>query len=191
MTGFTCFRIPTKLRRREIIQLMRRWAGNGPNKSGNISEWNGEDGEDRLPLAHGAGVEMNEAGLRVIAHAAAAQRQRRRPEPGKRDAGQSHVDGFPLHMQALARHATALLMQCGIGFRRAVAGNDLEGSFRAQGAGNLREQIQQPDIDAPHLVVPEIAQQQIQFLACVREVAAGFEICDREPLAGMRVAKGE
>jgi hypothetical protein len=65
--------------------------------------------EESLPAAYSAYVHMNKIGLRVIAHAPAAQGQRRIANLCARNSGNANIDGLRFHVLAVLGNAMSML----------------------------------------------------------------------------------
>src|SRR3546814_8558836 len=76
-------------------------------------------GRSRAPLTHTAGVDVEEAGLRVEADAAGLQRDGRLVQRLKVALGQADVGRLALHMQRALGDAIAVGGKIGVGLGRA------------------------------------------------------------------------
>src|SRR5882757_7584027 len=80
-----------------------------------------------LPIANGAGIDMDEARARIEADAAHTERTRDLPDLKHRYAGHSDVHGVAFHVLAVVGHAAADARQPGVGSGRATGREDLDG----------------------------------------------------------------
>jgi hypothetical protein len=143
----------------------------------------------RSPAARSAGVDVNEAGCRVVPDAAGAQRQRLYVDRRQRHAGDADVDGPPLQVQAATGDAGAATVQHRIGGGRAIAGNDLERWRAAHALAKRVKQIEQGRVHGRNVAGAEVPQQPVRRVQRVGLVAAGMEVFDGQSLAGVQVRK--
>src|SRR6476660_6184880 len=79
-----------------------------------------------LPVAHGTGINMDEARARIEAYAAHAERTCNLPDLQHRHAGHADVHGVAVNVLAVAGHAAVDARQPGVGGGRTICREDLD-----------------------------------------------------------------
>src|SRR3954468_21736978 len=79
-----------------------------------------------VPMAYIAGIDVDEARVRVIADTAQAQRERRLPHVAQTHARQRDIDRLADHVIAVRCRLYAVAAKRRVRFRGAVAGKNLE-----------------------------------------------------------------
>src|SRR3546814_10944801 len=108
-------------------------------------------GRSRAPLTHTAGVDVEEAGLRVEADAAGLPREGRLVQRLKVALGPAGVGRLALPMQRALGDAIAVVGKAGVGLWRAVAGAQLDGLLAGLPPAQRAEQVEELATPTPAL----------------------------------------
>src|SRR6185295_5864206 len=117
-----------------------------------------------LPVADRTGIEMDEAGARVEAHAAHLQRARRLPDLEHRHAREADVHRVAVHVLAVLRHAAADARQPGIVLGRAVARQHIYCAVEAGDLLGVPQHVEQQRIHLGLLAGLAVAQEVIELV---------------------------
>lgn len=139
-----------------------------------------------LPEADAAGIDVDEAALRVVADAAGLLRQGGTAQLREVAAGDGNIDRFAFDMEAVDRDAFAVGVKHRIGQRRAVSGYHLERFRRAQSMLDSRQQVEQRGIDRFDFVGAEIAQDVVDAVELFGDVLSVFPVSRLQALASMQ-----
>lgn len=121
-------------------------------------------GEGTLPVPHPAGIDVDEIGLGVVADPAFFNGCGGFAKFGQRDAGQSDVHGLSHHVQALFGDTVGAALECTIGGRGPISGDDLKGRINGHFVAHGMENVQQVGVDDFNFVGPVVSQQVIDLL---------------------------
>ena len=139
------------------------------------------------PVADAAGVDVNEAGSRIISDTAEMEREGDPLEEGKLAASHVDIRSPALDVHAVARHTLALRCQPGVRRRRAVSGDQVERLAGVQFGVDVVQQVEQIGIDRLDFVGAEVAEEIIDFGQGARNVVAILEIDRPQGFTGMRI----
>ena len=147
------------------------------------------------PVADVAGIEMHErrARGRVEADAATLQAQAGVADLLKRHVGDVEIHRMAEHMLAEARHAGmgGAAAEHGVGFRRAIGGDDLDRLLAADVAIDFPDDIEQVGIHRSLFLGAPVTQEVVELLQGLFVKAAVALEGDGEVFAGMGVMEGE
>lgn len=139
-----------------------------------------------LPEADAAGIDVDEAALRVVADAAGLLRQGGTAQLREVAAGDGDIDRFAFDMEAVDRDTFAVGVKHRIGQGRAVSGNHLERFRRAQSMLDSRQQVEQRGIDRFDFVGAEIAQDVVDAVELFGDVLSVFPVSRLQALTSMQ-----
>src|SRR5215471_18162992 len=120
---------------------------------------------------------MDECFAAIVAHAAALQYQGSITQFPGSHSRKTNIYRHGLHMQAVFGHAAGATAQGPIGFRRAIAADNVDLGIGAPNlAGELVEQVEQPGIKVRYSPVARVAQKIIKLLERLRKVSITLAI---------------
>ena len=144
------------------------------------------------PDADPAGVNMDEAGTRVVADSSAMQGDRGVTQCQRINTGNANVDGVSLHMQAVAGYAGRAGAKEFIAPRGAVAADDVNfGVGAAEGSGKIRKNVEDMRIVVLDVTSAVIAQEMVELIFGLREEIISAAIDNIDALAGVRVVEAK
>jgi len=144
-----------------------------------------------LPLSGPADIQVHKIRSRVVPDSADSEARGRFAELTGARISQTHVDGHALHVQAVGGYSTRSLPEHPVRYRRAIAGNHLEGCIAPYRSLDGIEQIEKSPVDGMDIAGSEVAQQVIDAGQGMVVVAARAVVGQRELLAGMQMIKGD
>lgn len=142
-----------------------------------------------LPGTDRSGIQMHEVRIAVISHPAGLQCNTQIPQSMGLIAGQTNVDGLSFGVVAGTRNAIGGFTQHGIGGRRAVSGNDMEGCIGADFSSHRVECIQKVHVNGLFFVSAVVSKDMVDFIQGVRAVGAFAIVTDIDGLAGVRIVQ--
>src|SRR5580704_13361653 len=95
-----------------------------------------------LPGAHAPAVDVHEIRVRIKPHAAPMHPKRELMQPRGGETLKPHIDGPPLHMQAVLGDAVGVTAQRRISRRGAVAADDFVGSCPVAQSAQISEDVE-------------------------------------------------
>src|SRR4029077_11937070 len=125
-----------------------------------------------LPVAHGTGINMDEARARIEAYAAHAERTCNLPDLEHRHAGHADVYGVTVHVLAVAGHAAVDARQPGVGGGRTIGREDLDGAAEADMHLGVPQDVEQQRIHFRLGAFARIAQEVVKFVQGIAAVGA-------------------
>ncbi len=140
-------------------------------------------------MPHATGVEMDEIGSSVVSDPASFEGKRALPDLAGWYSGQTNINGLPGHMQAVFCHSGTAGSKKSVGFWRTIAGNDLKGAPVAEGALDIKKDIQQFRVNGVNFIGPEITEKMVYPVQSPGIVTAGTTIGNSEFFPGMSMIK--
>ena len=145
-----------------------------------------------LPAANAAYVYVNKIGLRVIAHSAAAHRQRRIADLSAGDSWNANIDGLGFHVLAVFGNPVAMLPQVVVAPRGPIPADNVD---FAVGVSQLDQQIVQQieflEVIILHVTGAVVAQKMVQLRNTVRQVLIADPIDHIDMFAGVQVIEAQ
>jgi hypothetical protein len=142
-----------------------------------------------LPEADSAGVNVDKIGLGIKADPAALKTQGNLVQAAGAEGGKPDINGLAHHVQAVACHPVAAVLEHGVGLGRSVSGDHLKKMFAAGGLAYVMEEIQQCNINGMDITGSEILEEMIDLVQGLGDIASISEINEGQFLESMGVIK--
>jgi hypothetical protein len=135
---------------------------------------------------------MDEIGAGIVADAAASQEESRLLEAGEFDAGDTHIKGAPLQMEAFVGHTTPLALQQSVVARGAISGDNVNVVAAAELLIEKGEIVKGTGVNGVNLIGVVATQQVVKFAEGGRIVSTGGSaVGNAQTLAGVSVEEGK
>jgi len=136
-------------------------------------------------------VDVHEVGGRVEPDAAALHCEGGITKPGQRNICQPDVDRLSFHVQAVRRHAFAVLSEHLVGRGRSIPRYHLKRPATVGDGIQIVEEIEQLHVDRVQFVGAEIAQEMVDRVERVAQIRAAAEVFDLEALTGVQMIEAQ
>lgn len=144
----------------------------------------------RLPAPDTAHVDVDELFTRVIADAAAMQREGSISELGGCDPGDPYINRHRLHVEAVKRHVVPVRVQHFIGPRRAITADHIDLTiWPAERSEQIMQEIEDPRVIGVNLAGAAVAQIVVQLGEPYLVVPFAIPIHDVETPARVGIQK--
>src|SRR5271165_4098331 len=151
-------------------------------------------GENGLPAPHWPHVYVDEVGITIVPHSPALETKRCVPQARSRNSRHANVDGFRLHVEAVAgdtRVRTASAQEL-VGLRGSISTNHVDfTAWVVHRCGQVVEQVEQAGIETVNHSGDTVTEIVVEFGQCFRQVVVATPVDDLELLVGMGVIKAK